>query len=521
MEHLNNKSSISTDNKRIAKNTLLLYFRMFLMMAVTLYTSRVVLSTLGIEDYGIYNVVGGVVTMFGFISSCMSTATQRYITFELGKGTGGRLQEVFNISILIHGIVSLVILLLAETIGLWFLWNKMQIPLERSDAAFWIYQSSVLTTLVMIMSIPYNAMIIAHEKMSVFAYISVLDVLLKLGIVYLLLLSNFDKLILYAILMLAVQIMIRICYSWYCKHHWKQYTQIKYTWNSSLIKEMLSFAGWSIVGNAAYVAYTQGINILLNIFFGPAVNAARAISVQVQHAINMFSQNFQTALNPQITKSYAASEHARMYNLICLSSKFTFYLLLFLSLPIIIETEYILNLWLTVVPNETVIFTRFVLCIAIIDSVANPLMVAATATGDIKCYHTIVGGCLLGIVPLSYVVLKLGFPPVSVLFVHLILAIIAFIIRLCIVTKMINMSIRVYSQEVIMQIIKVALLSISVPLIIRFYFCPYWIVTGIICMINVFVMSYMFGLSYNERMFVKCNIKKSTDKLLSLCRNGK
>ena len=476
----------SSNNKRIAKNTLLLYFRMLLMMVVTLYTSRVVLATLGVEDYGIYNVVGGVVTMFGFISGCMSTATQRYLTFELGKGRVKRLQEVFNVSILIHGIVALVILVVAETIGLWFLWNKMQIPTGRLDAAFWVYQSSVLAALIMIMSIPYNATIIAHERMSAFACISVLEVLLKLGIVYLLLLLNVDKLILYAVLIVAVQFAVRICYGWYCKCHFKE-TRIRLTWNRCLIKEMLSFAGWSIVGNAAYVAYTQGINVLLNIFFGPTVNAARAISVQVQHAVNMFSQNFQTAINPQITKSYAASDY--------------------------VETEYMLNLWLTVVPDDTVIFTRLILCTTIIDSMANPLMVAVTATGHIRRYHIIVGGCLLSIIPLSYGVLKLGYSPASVLVVHFLLSVVAFAIRLCIVTRMINMPLYIYIKEVILKSLKVVVLSVPVPLVISFYLHTSFIVTGVVCVVSVSVISYVFGLDENERTFVGKRLKGALLKM--------
>lgn len=501
----------SSNNKRIAKNTLLLYFRMLLMMVVTLYTSRVVLATLGVEDYGIYNVVGGVVTMFGFISGCMSTATQRYLTFELGKGRVKRLQEVFNVSILIHGIVALVILVVAETIGLWFLWNKMQIPTGRLDAAFWVYQSSVLAALIMIMSIPYNATIIAHERMSAFACISVLEVLLKLGIVYLLLLLNVDKLILYAVLIVAVQFAVRICYGWYCSHF--KETRIRLTWNRCLIKEMLSFAGWSIVGNAAYVAYTQGINVLLNIFFGPTVNAARAISVQVQHAVNMFSQNFQTAINPQITKSYAASDYVEMYTLIYRSSKFTFFLLLFFSLPVMIETEYMLNLWLTVVPDDTVIFTRLILCTTIIDSMANPLMVAVTATGHIRRYHIIVGGCLLSIIPLSYGVLKLGCSPASVLVVHFLLSVVAFAIRLCIVTRMINMPLYIYIKEVILKSLKVVVLSVPVPLVISFYLHTSFIVTGVVCVVSVSVISYVFGLDENERTFVGKRLKGALLKM--------
>ena len=398
----------SSNNKRIAKNTLLLYFRMLLMMVVTLYTSRVVLATLGVEDYGIYNVVGGVVTMFGFISGCMSTATQRYLTFELGKGRVKRLQEVFNVSILIHGIVALVILVVAETIGLWFLWNKMQIPTGRLDAAFWVYQSSVLAALIMIMSIPYNATIIAHERMSAFACISVLEVLLKLGIVYLLLLLNVDKLILYAVLIVAVQFAVRICYGWYCKCHFKE-TRIRLTWNRCLIKEMLSFAGWSIVGNAAYVAYTQGINVLLNIFFGPTVNAARAISVQVQHAVNMFSQNFQTAINPQIIKLYAARQYDESRKLTLESSIYVFELFLLIGIPVLLLTEPIMKLWLKEVPEYAVAFSQCIIVSAMMGTYSSAFYTPLTAAGKLKGNSLaalfVCGGQFI----LAYMLLKCGF----------------------------------------------------------------------------------------------------------------
>ena len=305
----------TANNKRIAKNTLLLYFRMLFIMAINLYTSRIVLKILGIEDFGIYNAVGGIVAMFGFLTSAMSISTQRYITYELGKNNLKQLNKIFNTSITIHAVISVIILILAETIGLWFLYNKMTIPIERLNAALWTYQASIASAIILIMSIPYNATIIAHEKMSAFAYISVLEVVLKLAIVYLLLISNFDKLKLYSTLILIVQLIIRIIYGQYCKKHFLE-TKIHFIKDKSLFKEMLSFAGWNLWGNCAGIASTQGVNILLNIFFGPHINAARGIAVQVQGAVNQFASNFQTAINPQITKSYAQGDYNYMHNLI-------------------------------------------------------------------------------------------------------------------------------------------------------------------------------------------------------------
>ena len=292
------------NNKRIAKNTLLLYIRMLFIMVVSLYTSRIVLATLGISDYGIYNVVGGIVIMLSFLNGAMSSATQRYLTFELGKGNFSRFQSVFSTTIQIHVLLSLCIILLAETIGLWFLLNKMQIPVNRLTASIWVYQCSIITAVISIMSVPYNAAVIAHERMSAFAYISVLEVALKLIIVILLPMINCDRLITYSLLIMLVQLLIRLCYSIYCNRHIKE-AKYKHRYERNLMKEIFSFAGWSFVGHFASVMHTQGVNVLLNMFFGPIVNAARGIAVQVQMAVFQFCGNFQTALNPQITKTYA------------------------------------------------------------------------------------------------------------------------------------------------------------------------------------------------------------------------
>lgn len=407
----------SDNNKRIAKNTLLLYFRMLLMMAVSLFTSRVVLNTLGVEDFGIYSVVGGIVGMFVFINNSMSSATQRYITFALGKGDKNRLQTVFSTTLQIHTLIAGLILLLGETVGLWFLYNKMQIPAERMDAAFWVMQCSIVSMVVMIVSVPYNADIIAHEKMSAFAYISILEVVLKLAIVYLLLVFSYDKLILYAILILTIQILIRFCYSIYCNKHFEE-TRYKHVWDKKLFKEMTGFAGWSLFGNMAGVLFGQGLNMLLNVFFGPVVNAARAVAVQVQGAIQQFVGNFQTALNPQITKTYASGELNEMHRLMFRSARFSFYLLFFLSLPVLYETDFILTVWLKMVPENAVVFLRIMICTSLIYTIANPLIIANQATGRVMKYQAVCGTILLLILPISYLCLKMGCPAYSVFIVH-------------------------------------------------------------------------------------------------------
>lgn len=321
-------SDTSANNKRIAKNTLMLYIRMLFTMAVSLFTSRVVLNTLGVEDYGIQNVVGGVISMFTFINGGMVSSTQRYLNFEIVKGNADRLRSVFNTALQIHALIALVIIILGETVGLWFLLEKLVIPEERMTAAMWVYQCSIIACAVNILSVPYNADIIAHEKMSAFAYISILDVTLKLVIVYLLVVSPIDKLIAYAILTLLVQLLIRYVYTRYCNKHFQE-SFVEWRFNKPLFKEMLSFAGWSFLGNLAAILYTQGLNMMLNIFFGPVVNAARGIAVQVQSAVHQFVSGFQTALNPQITKNYASGDLEQMHSLMFRSARFSF-LLLFL-----------------------------------------------------------------------------------------------------------------------------------------------------------------------------------------------
>ena len=493
------------NNKQIAKNTLLLYFRMLFMMAVSLYTSRVVLATLGVEDFGIYNVVGGIVTMFSFINSAMSSSTQRYLTFELGRGDFSRLQKVFTTSVYIHALISILVVLLAETVGLWFLCNMMTIPTERMDAAMWVYQMSVLATVVMIMSVPYNATIIAHEKMGVFAYISILEVVLKLAIVYILLIGDFDKLKLYAVLIFMVQLLIRLIYSKYCEKQFKESKILKIK-DGRLFKEMLGFAGWNLWGNCAFVAYTQGVNILLNVFFNPVLNAARGIAIQVQSAVTQFSSNFQTALNPQITKSYAAEDYKYMYNLIYKGSKFTFFLLLMLSMPIMLETNMLLSIWLKTVPDYTTPFLRLMLCATIVDSVANPLMISAQATGKIKIYQSVIGGILLAILPISYIVLKLGGNPTSVFCVHLCVCIVAFGVRLLIIRSMINLPIYEYFRSVIIRCGIVVVTSMLIPMILRILINDSFISFVVICLasaLSVVISAYVFGLNSNEQHFVK------------------
>ena len=477
---------------------------MLFMMAVTLYTSRVILEILGVEDFGIYNVVGGIVAMFGFLNSAMSSSTQRFISYELGKNDFKQLNKVFNSSILIHVSIALIIFILAETIGLWFLYNKMTIPPNRIDAALWVYQGAIASTIVLIMSVPYNSTIIAHEKMSAFAYISILEVVLKLLIVFLLLIGNLDKLKLYAILMFSIQLIIRIIYGNYCK---RNFPETKFCLNKDwkLFKEMTGFAGWNLLGNCSAIACTQGINILLNMFFGPTINAARGIAVQVQNAVTQFSLNFQTAVNPQIIKSYATKDYEYMHKLIFKSSKFTFFMIAFISLPILLETDTILAIWLKNVPDYTIIFLRLILCITIVDAIANPLMVSAAATGKVKLYQSVIGGILLTILPISYITLKSGGKPESVFIIHLAVCIIAFVARLFILKSMIRLNVKQYFNQVIIKCLIILIISLFISIGIKsimensFYS---FIIVCLCCALSVSISTYFLGLDKSEKEFI-------------------
>ena len=496
-------SDNTTNNKRIAKNTLLLYVRMLLMMIVSLYTSRVILQVLGIEDFGVYNVVGGIVSMFAFINGGMVAATQRYITFEIGSGNKEKLKQVFSTSLQIHAIISVLIIILGETVGLWFLLEKMIIPDDRMTAAMWVYQCSIIACVVNIMSIPYNADIVAHEKMSVFAYISIIDVVLKLLIVYLLILSLFDKLIVYAVLLLIVQLLIRSVYTRYCKKHFDESFYV-HSFNVVLLKEMSGFAGWSFWGSLAGVLYTQGLNMMLNVFFGPVVNAARGIAVQVQSAVQQFVTNFQMALNPQITKNYAVGNLEQMHSLMFRSARFSFILLFFITLPVLLETDFLLTIWLKTVPADTVIFIHIMICISLIYTTANPCIIANQATGKVRVYQAVVGGILLTILPISYIVLKLGAPAYSVFIVHFCIESVAQFSRMYMLRKLINLPVRQYLINIYIPIITTVVVAIILPIFIHMQFERGWLrfmVVGFTCVLSVSFSAFFIGFTKSEREF--------------------
>lgn len=510
MEETSSTSTSSQNNRRIAKNTLMLYFRMILTMLVSLYTSRVILNTLGVEDYGIYNVVGGVVTMFAFFNSAMSSATQRFLSYEIGKGDFKQLRKTFNATQIIHIGIAILIFILAETVGLWFVKTYLVIPPERLEAAIWIYHFSILSFMVSIIQVPYNATIIAHERMNVYAYVSIIEVLLKLLIVFMLTWITFDKLKLYGILNFAVVFLIAVIYRVYTRRHFEE-TKFEVVRDKKLYKTLVSYSGWNLFGNIASVTKGQGVNILLNMLFGPTVNAARGVAMQVQGAVNSFVGNFQMAVNPQIIKSYAADEKKYMASLVIRSSKFSFYLLYILSLPIIIEIDQILKLWLKTVPDYSSIFTILVLVIILIDCVSGPLMTAIQATGKIKVYQAVVGSLLTLILPISYILLKRGYSPEVTLYVNIVISIIALSFRLYLVWKLLEFPVLSFIQEILLRNLIVVLLSLTIPLFIRYNMSENLVRLIIIVsatMIWNSIVIYSIGLQKSEKAIVIKAINK-------------
>lgn len=453
------------NNKRIAKNTMFLYFRMMLIMGVSLYTSRVVLNTLGIEDFGIYNVVGGIVSMFAFLNGSLGAATSRYITFELGRKNYERLNQVFNVAFLIHVFIGLLVIILAETVGLWFFYEKMSIPEDRMFAAFWVYQISVISSFFVLTQVPYNATIIAHENMKVYAWVGIGEVICKLLVVYLLVVSPFDKLIFYACLLCVLQISIICFYRFYCSKHYKE-SSLKLYKNTGLYKEMFGYAGSDLIGHISLLAQGQGLNLLLNVFFGPVVNAARGVAYQVQGAVTQFSNNFMTAVRPQIIKSYAEGDVKGMLKLVVNSSCFSYYLMWLISLPIMLEADYALRLWLGNYPDHTVIFLNLVLVLCLIQTLKTPRTTVFHATGHLKLTNMVVGTILCGAFPLAYLFLKMGMQPEAVFWAANISMIVSEFASVFVLKKYIQYSIPLYLLRVHGRCFLVTCVSGIVPLLL-------------------------------------------------------
>lgn len=503
-----------SNNKRIARNTLLLYFRTLLIMAITLYTSRIILNALGVENYGIYNVVGGVVAMFSLLSGSLSNAISRFITFELGKGDVKKLKLIFSTSINIQISLSILTILLGGLIGGWFLNTQMNIPANRLDAANWVLFCSILMFCINLISIPYNACIIAHERMKAFAYVSILDALLRLLICYLIIISPFDKLISYSILLVIVALIIRFVYGIYCNKHFEE-CHYHFVYDRRLLKEMGSFAGWQFLTNSCWLFNTQGINILINLFFGVTLNAARGIANQVDAAIQQFVNNFMTALNPQITKNYASGNMEEMFKLICAGAKFSYFLLLLFAIPILFETNYILTLWLKNVPDYTIIFLRLTIIGSLINTLGGTGLTACMATGQIKQYAIWISIVGVLVFPLSWIAFQNGLPVESTYIIYIIIYIAVEIVRLKIMNNLLKFPPKLFFQEVILKICIVSPCALIIPLIsVNFLPASFgrFCLTTVLSLVFSCIFIYRFGFSVNEQKTIKDRVLKKIIK---------
>jgi len=505
----------TTDSKRIAKNTLLLYIRMLFLMLISLYTSRVILNALGVNDFGIYNVVGGVVTMFSILSSSLSAAISRFITFELGKNDEEKLKKVFSASVTIQLILSIIIAILIEVVGVWFLNEKMSIPTNRLYAANWVMQFSVITFVINLISVPYNATIIAHERMSAFAYISILEGVGKLAVAFLIMVAPFDRLIFYSILMCAIAVTVRLVYGAYCKNNFSECTY-HFIWDKQLLYRMFSFAGWNFIGSTSGILRDQGGNILINLFFGPAVNAARGIANNVNNAVSGFASNFMAALNPQITKSYASGDYEYMISLIFQGARLSFYMLLFLSLPILVNTHYILVIWLKLVPEHAVSFVQLILILTLSENLSYPLITAMLATGKIRNYQIVVGGLQIMNLPISYVCLKAGCPPEIVLVVCILLSQCCLYARLYMLRGMIGLSSKLFLKKVYINVIVVMIVAAFGPILLSEQLregLATFVILCIVCSFTSALSIFYIGCNNRERKFVFRKAKVLLDKV--------
>ena len=506
----------SSSNKRIAKNTLLLYLRMFYSLVISLFTARVILQALGFTDYGLYNVVGSVTTMFTFLRSAMGNATNRYIAFGVGKGDIEELKKTFSTCVIVHTIIAILIVVLCEVVGLWLFYNKMEIPPDRMNACFWVLQFSIATCALGVICVPYDADIIAHEKMGTFAFVSILNSTLNLGVVFAVKYCSLDKLIFYAALVFGIQVVNRIIYNVYCHRHFPE-SRFARIIDKAQITEMFKFAFWNLFGNMAAIACTPILNVFLNMFFGPVVNAARAIAVNIQHVVNGFILNFQLAVVPQITKSYASGQLKRMQKLVITSSKFSYFLFFFIALPLTIEARQVLTLWLGEIPDHTISFMQLTMLTMLISSWIQPLHTANLATGKISRFQTWRGGVMLTMLPISYLALKAGAIPEVVFVVQLVVTFIAQVVMLFLIRPLIKLSLREYVMEVFIRSGTVSFFA-AIPTYLVFKVLPENIWTLLlVCVASVVctaVCVYFIGLNKSEKELAISYLKPIVGRMI-------
>lgn len=497
---------MNTNNKTIAKNTLFLYFRMMFTMVVALFTSRVILQNLGVDDYGIYQAVGGIVGFLSFINGALSTSSSRFLTYALGEENAQKLKNTFATTLNIHILIAFVVVLVAETGGLWFVYNKMIIAPERMAAAVYTYHLSILTAVFTLTQVPYNASIIAHERMSVYAYMSIFEVSAKLLICYLLTTGGYDRLMLYATLLLLVQVSVMMFYRFYCTKHFTE-SRFSLTFNKKIFKEIAAFSGWSMFANTSIALNSQGVLILLNMFFSPAVVAARAISLQVNMAANQFVGNFRQAANPQIVKKYAAGDHEGSKHLLLESTKYSYYMMYMIALPVCILAYPLLKLWLGIVPEYTVPFLQIVIIQSLFQVFDTSFYTALYAKGQLRENALI--SPTLGFVafPLTYVLFELGCSPIALSWITLATyAILGLLIKPILIIKIVN-----YTWSDILQVFRpcliVSAVSTPLPLVLSYGIDCTQVVNFLLItaasVLSVIISIYFLGVDAATKMTVK------------------
>lgn len=511
----------SENTRRIAKNTLLLTVRMLFGMLVSLYTSRVVLQALGVDDYGIYGVVGGLVAMFSIVSGSLQASISRFITYELGINNIERLKKTFSTAFMVQVLLAIIVFMLGETLGVWFLNTKMVIPADRLFAANIVFQASIFSFMLSLILMPYNACINAHEHMDVYAYLGILDALLRLGIVLFIAYGGLkiDKLIVYSISLVLLGIFMQLINVRYCLTHFCE-TKVRWKIDRGYIKQMGKFAGWNFIGASSALMRDNGGNILLNLFFGPAVNAARSVSMSVTGAVTGFSSNLMGAINPQITKSYAAGDNNYMISLIFKSARFSYYIIFLIGLPVLFDTTYILNLWLVDVPNYAAIFIKWSIVFALIESVSNPLITAQLATGNIRNYQIVVGGLQMLNLPISYIALKFGAPPYAIFVVACCIGILCLSGRLCILRVLIGFPSYIFVKKVVLNILAITGLSVAIPFIANDYLSNDllgFILSTLICDLSAGFFIFTLGMTTDEREYIKTKIFRKIKLTVQKC----
>lgn len=507
----------SANNRRIAKNTLMLYVRMLFGMLVSLYTSRVLLNALGVEDYGVYGAVGGFVSMFSLISASLSSSVSRFLTFELGTGNKEKLSRVFSTSILIQIALSLIVILLSETVGIWFLHHKMTIPPDRMHAAEIVFQASIVSFIFGLLAVPFSASIISHERMGVFAFFGIFEIIARLFIVLFIAYSSWvtDRLIVYSILVMCLGLTMQGIYLYYCRRSFEE-CRITFTFDRKIFKEMSSFGSWVFIGCTAGLLKDQGVNLLYNLFVGPVLNAARGIANSVNTAVTSFASNFMTALNPQITKLYAAGDLEYTHSLVERGSRFSFYIILFFAVPILLETEFILGIWLGKFPEHSIDFVRLVLMMSLISTLSNTLINLQTATGKIRNYQIVVGGILLLNFPLSYLCLKLGMQPEATYIVAIIVDVACLFARLLFLRKMAGLSMSHFIRYVLVNVTMVTVVAVILPFLLHISMPFGWqrfLTVGFVSVVTVLLSVLYIGCTADERYFIIGKVRTIIDRI--------